>query len=146
MSKHTGAEVLRAALVAVGACTLPSAVPGGAWPGFVGNMASTPDNVVCVYDTAGIREGRIQATGETLAKAGWQVGVRATDYRTGAAYMAAIQEALDGLLRKAVAIDGSAYTVQAVKQTGTVIPLGREFDGTRILFTLNGTITFSANT
>ena len=39
----------------------------------------------------------------------------------------------------------TAYTVQAVTQTGTVIPLGQEPDGTRTQFTLNGTITFAAD-
>lgn len=145
MSLHTGAEVLRAALVAAGVCSLPGRKVGE-WPGYVGHMPKMPDNAVCVYDTAGWRTGRIQKTGESLSKPGWQVRVRAAGHREGVTKMHEIQNALDGILRDPVTIDSVAYTVQATTQVGTVIPIGLEPEGTRTQFTLNGTITFKATT
>lgn len=146
MSVHTGAEVLREVLATAGVCVRPSANEAATWPCYVGHLPKTPDNAVCIYDTGGYRAGRIQTTGETLSKPGWQVRVRATGHSVGAARMHLIQNALDGILRDSVMIDGVAYTVQAVTQVGTVIPLGLEPDGARVQFTLNGTITFKTNT
>ncbi len=144
---HTPAEVLRASLVAGAVGVLRSATPAGAWPVFVGHEPGTPDSVITVYDTAGIREGRMQKTGDSIGKPGWQVRVRALGHRVAYARMKLIAEHLDGILRETVAIDGDSYIIAAVKQTGTVLPLGQEPDGKRRdLFTLNGTITFKADT
>ncbi|MBU1067253.1 minor capsid protein [Patescibacteria group bacterium] len=144
---NTPAEILRASLVAGGVGVLRSKNSTGAWPIFVGHIPSEPDDAVCVYDTAGIREGRMQGTGESVGKPGFQVMVRGADHTTAYARMKLVASHLDSLLRERVAIDGDSYTIQAVKQTGTILALGQEPDGQRRnLFTLNGTITYVQNT
>jgi hypothetical protein len=109
-------------------------------------MPDNPDNAICVYDTAGIREGRVQSTGESLSKPGWQIRVRSKGHPVGYARIQAIVSHLDGILQETVAISGNSYIIQAVTQTSTVLALGQEPEGEkRNLFTLNGTITFRVN-
>jgi len=113
----------------------------GAWPIFVGHMPDTPDDSICIYDTPGFHEGRINSTGESVGKPGWQVRVRSTNFRDSYIQMKLIAAHLDGILRERVAVDGDVYVIQAVKP-GTILNIGQEPDNKqRSLFTLNGTIT-----
>ena len=129
-------------LVAAGIGTRRSEATTGAWPIFVGHMPDAPDNAMCIYDTAGIPEGRLQGAGITLSKPGWQVRVRARTHQEGIAQMKRVQTHLDTILREAVTLDDDGYTVQAVTQTSTMLPIGKEPGGkSRDLLTLNGTIT-----
>jgi len=144
---HSPAEVLRASLVGAGLGVLRSKNPNAAWPVYVGHMPATPDNVVCVYDTAGRREGRLMGTGESQSKPGWQVRVRGRTHPVAIARMNLIKAHLDSILREAVRVGEVAYVIQAVTQTTTVLPLGQEPEGERrVHFTLNGTITYRSST
>ena len=140
--EQTPAEVLRASLVDGGVGTLPSATPTGAWPIYVGHMPDKPDAAVCVYDTAGFREGRVQATGESIGKPGWEIMVRSATHTDAIGRMRLIIAHLDGILRETVVVDGDTWEIQAVSLVSTVIDLGQEPESRRrFMFSLNGTMT-----
>ncbi len=139
---NSPAELLRASVVAGLFGTEPTAA--GAWPVFVGHMPDEPDNVICVYDTTGLTDGRIQSNGETIRHPGWQVRVRATDHPTGYAKIAAIRNHIDGIIREGIVIGTHSYTIQAATLTGGVQTIGQEPEGTRRdNFTINGILTYT---
>ena len=135
------AEIIRASLVENLIGTLPSVNQGGAWPIFVGHMPGLPDDALCIYDTPGIREGRLQVTGETVSHPGWQIRVRAKDHVTGIMQMDLIAKNLDGVQRNQLDVNGKSFIIYTVTQTSTIFSLGQEADGKRRnLFTLNGIV------
>jgi hypothetical protein len=137
---NSSAELIRWSIVDGGLGTNPSS--GSAWPVFVGHMPDEPDNAICVYDTTGTIDGRVQSNGETIEHPGWQVRVRATDHPTGYPKIANIRNHLDAVLRQGVVINTFSYTIQAITLTGGVQSLGQEPDGTRRNnYTINGIIT-----
>tara|TARA_R110002167_G_scaffold46072_1_gene137793 strand:- start:467 stop:904 length:438 start_codon:yes stop_codon:yes gene_type:complete len=139
---NSPAELLRASIVTAGFGTQPSTA--STWPVFVGHMPDLPDNSVCVYDTSGSLDGRVQRGGETIEHPGWQVRVRATDHPTGYAKIATIRNHIDTILREGIVIGASSYTIQAANLTGGVQTVGQEPEGTRRNnFTINGTLTYT---
>lgn len=165
--RNSPAELVRAALVAKGVAVIPSdaiALGNLLWSDgaallwsdgvgllwgtlvtviYVGHLPDTPDEVACVFDTPGFTEGRIQRTGETITKSGWQVRVRAPDHATAYAIISNIQAALDAVRNLPVAIQGNGYTINAITQSGGVLALGQEPEAKRRNgFTLNGTVTY----
>jgi len=139
---HTPAEVLRAALLEQGLGVLPS-ISSAAWPIYVDHLPQDPNKAICIYDTSGTLEGRIQRTGETISKSGWQVLVRSSEHSAGWCRMEMIREYLDSIRCLSVSIDGTDYEIGSVSQKTTVLSLGQEPDRQRRnLFTLNGTISF----
>lgn len=137
---NTAAELLRQSLVTATIGTLPSA--DAAWPIFVNHMPDTPDNAICVYDTAGTTDGRNQRTGATIDHPGFQVKVRSKDHPTGYPKIKAIAAHLDSIKREQVAVSGDDYTIHAATRRGTILPLGQEPDKKRRdAFTVNGITT-----
>lgn len=142
---NSPAEILRASLIAGALGVLISTSPTGAWPIFVGHMPDTPDNVMCVYDTAGIKDGRLMRTGKTIKHFGWQVRVRATEYDDGFVKIAMVADYLDTVLRETVVISSVTYVIQSVTQTSGPFSIGQESEAKRREnFTLNGTMTLQS--
>lgn len=137
------AVLLRDSLVTAGVGTLPSAA--GVWPVFVSMLpqdANEKTDAICVYDTAGERDGRYQTTGETITHPGVQVRVRAGSYPTGWAKAMAIVAHLDQITRETV----QGYTLHAATRAGSPLSLGMEPDGGSgnqrwYAFTVNATLT-----
>lgn len=141
---HPPSQIIQASLIAGGVGTEPTA--NAAWPVFVSHLPSTIGNALCVYDTAGKRDGRLMA-GATIKHPGIQIRCRAVDYPTGYAKMKEVEAHLDAVLRENVALDARTYTIAAVTQTGDILTLGREPDEkARESFTLNGTTTIKDTT
>jgi hypothetical protein len=141
---NSAAEIIRSAIVAEGLGVLISVSPSGEWPVFAAHLPDSLDNAICVYDTPGVREGRIQETGKSVGKPGWQVRVRSVDYADGIAKIGAIADYFDTVLRLPVEVGAFDYVIQAITQTGTILPLGQNNDEKRRYhFTLNGTITYT---
>ncbi len=139
---NSPAELIRWSIVDDGLGSNPG--DGSAWPVFVGHMPDEPDNAICVYDTAGTPDGRVQRGGETIEHPGWQVRVRSVDHPTGWPKITNIRNHLDSVNRQGVVIDTYSYTIQAVTLTGGIQSLGQEPDGTRRNnYTINGIITTS---
>ena len=144
---HTPAELLRSSLVSAGLGVMRTHNPNNDWPVYVSHLADDPDNAICVYDTAGVKDGREMPTGNTLHHPGFQIRVRATDYTTAYGKVRDVQAHLDTIRQQALVLGGHSYTLVAVSQAGSLIPLGREGDeAQRENFTVNGTLTFTRNT
>lgn len=100
-------------------------------------------NALCIYDTTGILDGRLHTSGETIVHPGLQIRCRGKTFAVARTKIAAIANSLDALLRKAVTIDATNYTIQAFNRTGDPLSLGNEEQDRhrRSHMTLNGTIT-----
>lgn len=135
---HT--EVLQQLLADLSLASVPD--DGAAWPVYVGREPDKPDNCLTLYATEGIDHGRIMKTGETTGPEGFQVRVRATDYRTGRAKADAIKLAFERTVYDtAVSLDSETYFVLAVTRIGDVLELGRDSPTSqRQVFTLNALV------
>jgi len=118
----------------------------GEWPVFVGFLPDSPDEAICVYDTAGMSDGRYLATGYRVEHPGIQIRVRGKDYQTTFEKVQSIAETLDLQSRIVVVLSSEeAYSVINVSRTGTILPLGiDEATGRRCHhFSLNAVLTLS---
>lgn len=146
---HSPAEILREALVDVKEGMLPSKYKGGnnSWPIFVGHLPEEPDNAVCIYDTTGVRDGRIQESGENIDHPGFQVRVRGKDHPTAYKKIKEIQDAITLFSMTEAVIGIYTYKIHSATRTGTIISLGQEVDRKRRAeFTLNGILTITEET
>lgn len=139
---HSPTDVLIAALVVMGVGVYPNSATVPIWPIYADHLPELPDNALCLYDTTGVREGRIMRTGESIRHPGWQIRVRALDAPTAWSKVRAIEKVLDAIRQLEIVLDGERYKIAAVTQTGTPLPLGQETDAKRRdHITINGTIT-----
>ena len=78
---YSPADVLRWLLVSLSAGTDPA--DDAAWPAYVSNEPDSPDNLLVMYDTAGIPAGFVQSTGEMMEYRGCpsRCEARATRWR-----------------------------------------------------------------
>lgn len=118
---------------------------GGAWPIHISFMPNLPHVAICVYDTAGEKDGRIMQ-GPTIEHPGIQVVVRTPFYDQGWIKAQTIAEAFDNQVKTIVAVDSaSVYTLHDVSRRGLIIPVGiDEQDGQRRhYFTINAVVTMA---
>lgn len=142
------AVVIRTLLIAAGVGVDAVATPAGQWPVFVSTLpegTDVKDNALCVYDTSGVMDGRIQKTGESIEHPGIQVRIRSGDYAAGFAKAKAAAAALDGIKMSAVTVGAESAKVQSVTR-GAVMSLGPEPQNRRrVSFTINGIVTMVSN-
>jgi len=133
---HSPADILLRYLLDAGIASSASL-----WEGFVGFQPDLPDDVISIYDTTSIQDGRLMS-GETINHPGFQVRVRSNSRILAYRKVSDISSSFDAVLRTAVEMEGSNYTLQSIRQ-GAPIPLGLEQDRTpaRHLFVLNGSVT-----
>jgi len=133
------AEILADYIITVlASLTLPSV--GSTWPLWTNHMPDgrdVEDNCVSIYDTTGIKDGRIMS-GTTLEHFGLQLRLRALDNQAGYTKLEAIMASLDAVVSKVHTIGSDDYILQNISRTSPVISLGLE-EGTRrrFLFTVN---------
>lgn len=137
---HSPADVLRRALIAT---TLGADPPAAPWPVYAATEPNAPDNVVTVYDTAGVTGAR-DLTGDRDEYHGIQVRVRGETFQVGFVKARAVAVAMDATLRNlTVTMPGGAkYLLESVTRSSDVLDVG--FDGSttkRRLFTVNGLVT-----
>jgi hypothetical protein len=116
----------------------------GRWTTYVGFLPESPDDAVCVYDTAGKPDGRLMATGEQVVHEGIQVRVRGVSYPDVWAKSKEIATGLDVVGRILIALSSTeAYTLANVSRTGDIISVGVEEEGGRRRhhFTVNAIVT-----
>lgn len=139
---HEPGDIIRHALIALGAGTLPSA--NGAWPIHFPSEPTgdtSPDECLTVKGTDGTDDGSDMISNELHEQYGFQVRFRAGDPTTCYAKGSAVAKLLDDLHRLSVPVtlNGTAtYLIDAVTR-GRVLSLGKETNGRRSLCTLNGT-------
>ena len=119
-------------------------VPGqsGDWPLYISSM---PDNVGpkvgAVYDTTGVKHGRLMSGGE-LRSEGFQIKVRATTYVTAWEQIKAVADFLEAVHAEEVEMeDSTTYTIDSINQTSGIVSLGED-ENRRSLFVVNGLVMF----
>lgn len=100
-----------------------------------------PDRALCLYDTTGILDGRIQRGG-TQIHPGLQLKVRSNTYNEGWDKVTALQRYMD-TIRGEYTVEGVDYFVYGIKLMGPPMPIGQEEGTRREQFTLNATITYT---
>lgn len=111
------------------------------WPIFVDNYpdgSDVEDNLICVYNTAGILQDRIQISGEHVELFGIQIRIRSTTEPIGYSKGKAIIENIDKTIKRtSVAISSSNYRINNANRTTDVLRLGPEKETNRRSFTIN---------
>ena len=141
---HSPADIIRYLLINLGhGCDPEVGTNPGEWPIYVSMEPSSPDDVITVFGTTSVHQGRTQVDGEVQEREGIQIRVRCTNYPDGYEKIEQISIALDeDLYGTGVTIDNATYLVHAWSRTSGPIELGKQVPQTkRELFTLNGTIT-----
>jgi hypothetical protein len=131
---HSPAEIIAKWLVDKTYALDPPSQP---WCVYVGSMPEDGNSVLCVYDTTGIMQGRIQRTGETIQSHGLQVRVRSQGYSAGRAKADTLCTNFDELRREEVTLDDIDYLIHAVSRVTPIIHLGPEAGNKRERFTIN---------
>ena len=139
MIEHGPSQVLSVYLIATGVVNLPS---NPVWPCFYGQMPALPNQVVSIHDTDGILDGREMRGGKTVMHPGWQIRIRSQTENAAQIKGQQICIELDEILRTTVVIGAKTYKIQATRRMSPIIPIGQEEGGARLLFTINGTITY----
>ena len=120
----------------------------GDWTIQTGSQPQSPQRVITVTNTLGVKQGRVMAGGEVEDKPGFQLAVRAPDDHEASAKIWALAEAVDGIRRATVTLthreSSQSYRIDSVTR-GSVISAGQEPQSQRrYLFTLNGTLTITS--
>jgi hypothetical protein len=120
------------------------------WLAGVGPMPQDGNEFVAIIDAGARQLGRIQRTGERVSKPRIQVLVRATDYPTGWAKGFEIQTVFDKVGVRTttggvgqivpVAIGDQNWAIKLISVETPVMPLGREPDTGRNLFSINALV------
>lgn len=132
--QHSPAHILAAYLRGLE----PQTTPPTAWSIFVSHLPDQPANAVCVYDTEGRIDGRLQSTGDVCEHPGAQVLVRSTAFTPGWRKAVALKAILESVLRTAVTLDdGARYTLHAIQRRSGVLPIGQDPDTRLEMFTIN---------
>ena len=136
---HSPADVIRWLLIDLGLGTDPSV--SGSWPIHTSSEPDSPDNSISVYDTAGIKDGRIQRTGETREHSGIMLQIRGVTQPIAWAKANAANIILDESIDKSlITISSTDYIVYAVTRHSGPLSLGREPGTNRFLFTINAVV------
>lgn len=115
---------------------------GGSWPVSVSSEPITPDNVITVYNTVGIVDGRSQIDGKQFEHYSAQIRIRASTNVLGWTRSDRIRTYLMGVNLAAVSVGSNNYLVQSFSQIGSINDLGKsDPDSSRNLFTINTLVT-----
>jgi hypothetical protein len=109
-----------------------------------------PHNIVTIYDTLGLKDGRLFDTGETVVHPGWQIMVRSSHPKTGFRMadilfkhtdtVQSVQVNIPGQTVDGMLIPATNYKVVGLYKTSPIFNAGQD-EKRRFLFTLNGTTT-----
>ena len=132
------ADIIRWLLVNLGVGTNTSL--NQAWPLYVSNEPTMPDNVITFHDTQGRSDGRSQIDGEIFTHYGFQAMIRSKDHPTGWTkgdqllyYLSRV--VLNNSVQHPVSLVN--YHVVCVTHIGSVMSLGTDESSRRSLFSLN---------
>jgi hypothetical protein len=142
MIEHNGAEVLVPYFVYKGVGSVPGT--NNPWPIYINFLADQPNEALVIFDTTGSVDGRDMRTGELLEKPGIQVMIRAMTNRNGVSKGRKIIQAIEQLYKFSVTLTQPTkqYVIHSLQRTSPVYPLGQEEGGSRLLYTINGLLTF----
>lgn len=138
------AKVIRAYLVANGLGVLPAAAGSPDWKVFVGKEPQDPDNIITVYNPAGLIELKNMRDGEQFVHHGVQFRFRNLDYELGWAKGIAVKDLMTkGTKMSPVAVPGDStdWIIQSFNLTMDLAFLLEEEKKNRQVFTMTGRIT-----
>lgn len=143
--EHSPANVVRWLLVSLNVADHPDpsgTAPLGDWPIYWKAEPDSPDNVISVYDTEPVVDGRTHVDGEMQLHDGIQVRIRCDDEIDGFNKANELYDAMARQVRRnTVSILGSTYLVQAITHKGGVLSLGTQAPVTRLhLFSFNSLV------
>ena len=112
------------------------------WPVYAGREPDTPDNVITVYNTSPVYQGRFMTNGEVQERPGIMIRVRGTTEAVMHTKIDAIRNALDKSINiQQVNVSTSIYIVHSVSRTSGPIFLGKDLPNSeRNAATLNVTV------
>ena len=149
IADHSQCQIVRKLLIDNAFGVEP--VNGAVWPIYFSSLpdgeASSPkvaDEAICVYDTDGLKDGRIMASGEVVVHEGFQVKVRAKSggYQAAQKKLKQIAQFLDTVLRVAITLDTTDYIIQNITRLSPASWAGKEpTSKRRDFFTITCTIT-----
>jgi Bacteriophage minor capsid protein len=131
--EHSPADILTQLLIDRGLVTTTSPQR---WQGFVDYMPDDEtihDDIVAVFNTSGIKDGRLMQSGKSIEHPGWQIRVRSLSPTAGLVYLKLIGDHLDVVYLETVTLDVAVddisvkrvrYRIESVQKTGTVLALG----------------------
>lgn len=139
---HSAADILRYLLIDLTIAGDPADSPLPTWPAYAHMEPGTPDDVITVFDTSAMQQGRVHNDGERQEREGFQVRIRATLGEEGYNKADEIKTAFDqDVYQRTVTIGAYSYLVHAISRTTGIIALGTEpAVSKRSLFTINGTV------
>lgn len=146
------AQIVQAYLVTQGVVQMPavpnqtelySQLPGdGTTLCYVSSMPDDPDQVVALYDTAGIFWGKNQRK-QSRVHPGIKILARSLDYASGYALVNLIATTLDSFTTgNVVTSDQVSHAVQSIFRVSPIIALGEEVGKKRQLWSLNARVAF----
>jgi len=143
---HLPSEIIRRLLITLNQGTLPT--DNLASPIFIENDPDSPDNIVSVFTTASVLQGRDQNSGEMNEFFGFQIMIRNADPLNGWEKAKNILDTIDSVVNQDIVSVAdttgtatSSYLVHSITRTSGILSLGKE--GTtggrtdRNLFTIN---------
>ena len=116
---------------------------------YVSRLPDDPDQVVAVYDVAGLVFGRLQNTGEIMEHLAFKIIARSLWYAPGNQLIIAIANALDTFpARSSITLTNEGgstiYKIQSIYRTTTISAIGEETGRRRSLFTVSGRMAMQA--
>lgn len=147
---HAPSEIIANLLVNANKAVFdPLQATGLKWPVFMAIVPDSPDKLITVYDTMGIKDGRLE-TGETIVHPGWQIMTRSlfpqSSYRMADMLFQWSDVVVNAnVTMQAKTVDSmviplTVYQVIGLFKTGPILTAGQD-EKRRFLFTLNGTTT-----
>lgn len=129
-SVHSPAYVLNKLLISMSLAVAPT---GSDWSIYTGFLPDDPDTAIATYDTAGQKDGRIMASGETIIHPGAQIRVRSSNYSAAYARAKAIADGVDVVLMASVVMVNPAETwiIHSISRQGDILNMGMEGEGDR---------------
>lgn len=134
---HSPADIVRALLILKGVGSPPSF--SQEWPIYAAGEPGRPDEIITVFDTTGMEDGRSMIDGEIHTHFGFMVRVRGRDHDSAWTKAIEIRALLsEGVRHDTVVIAGTSYFIYNITRIGAVLTMGKESPSSkRSLCTLN---------
>jgi hypothetical protein len=143
---YTQARIIQNLLIAEGLGVAASASISTDWRTFRNSMPADGDQVITVFDTGGILDGRAMRGGAYTEHFGIMVQVRARDEGVGGKKIQDIEDflcenATNVAITIGTGVGAKNYKIHAVQRTSPMVNLGQEEKNKRFMFSANFTAT-----